>query len=147
MSGFGTAVACSRAGTIFQITENNADSSTGPWNVIIIRHATIDLEHDNFGNGAVQTYGVYGHLAFNGVTNAPAFGGTTPAIGTAVAQGDLIALAGDTGMSFHNHLHMHVLPDDGTGNPNMTFAIPFVFEDAPGDGVLKSTTWYRSGNN
>jgi len=151
---FGTAVACSRAGVVWSFTEGNADSSTGPWNVIIIRHATIDNEHDDFGNGPVQTYGVYGHLAFNGVTSAPQFGGTaptqeslSPGAGTAVAQGDLIALAGDTGTSFHNHLHMHILPDDGTGNPNQTFAIPFVFEDAPGDGVLKSTTWYRSGNN
>jgi hypothetical protein len=151
---FGAPVACSRAGVVWSFTQGNADSSTGPWNVIIIRHATIDNERDDFGNGPVQTYGVYGHLANNGVTNAPAFGGTAPTqesvtagAGTPVAQGDLIALAGDTGTSFHNHLHMHVLPDDGTGQPNQTFAIPFVFQDSPGDGVLKSTTWYRSGNN
>lgn len=146
-------VACARAGVVWSFVENNADSSTGAWNVIIIRHATIDPVHDDFGSGPVQTYGVYGHLAQNGVTNAPRFGGAapvqesvTPGSGTPVAQGDLIALAGDTGMSFHNHLHMHVVPDDGTGQPSTVFAIPFVFQDAPGDGVLKSTTWYRSGN-
>jgi murein DD-endopeptidase MepM/ murein hydrolase activator NlpD len=99
----------------------------------------------------------------NGITNAPAFGGATPTqeslspgAGTPVTQGDLIALAGDTGMSFHNHLHMHVLPDDGTGVPSTVFAIPFVFRDmvvgqvpnnSPlNDGNLKSITWYRSRN-
>lgn len=153
---FRTPIACARSGVVWSLVENMADGSTGPWNVLIIRHDTIDPVHDRFarfGNAAVQTYAVYGHLAQNGVTTAPRFGGTspvqesvTPGGGTPVAQGDLIALAGDTGMSFHNHLHMHVLPDDGTGRPNLSFAIPFVFQDAPGDGVLKSTTWYRSGN-
>ncbi|MRX51178.1 hypothetical protein GI374_12105 [Paracoccus sp. S-4012] len=149
---FRTPIACSRAGVVWSFTENLADSSTGNWNVLTIRHATIDPVHDDFGTGPVQTYSVYGHLAQNGVRNAPLFGGTPPGqellgagTGTAVAQGDLIALAGDTGMSFHNHLHMHVVPDVG-GQPGTAFAIPFVFQDAPGDGVLKSTTWYRSGN-
>ena len=101
----------------------------------------------------MQTFTVYLHLAQNGVTQAPLFGGiapvqesVTPGGGTPVTQGDLIALAGDTGMSFHNHLHMHILPAGTGGRPDNTFAIPFVFEDAPGDGNLKSTTWYRSGN-
>ncbi|MBY0329325.1 MAG: M23 family metallopeptidase [Acetobacteraceae bacterium] len=150
---FRQAIACSRAGVVWSFNEGVADSSTATANRLIIRHATIDPEHDDFGQGPVQTYAVYLHLAQNGVTGAPRFGGTapvqesaTPGGGTPVAQGDLIALAGDTGMSFHNHLHMHVLPDDGTGQPDTTFAIPFVFEDAPGDGNLKSTTWYRSGN-
>ncbi|MFN0113404.1 MAG: hypothetical protein ACKVPY_01870 [Paracoccaceae bacterium] len=150
---FREGIACSRAGVVWSFTENLADSSTGQWNVLIIRHATIDNEHDNFGQGPVQTYAVYGHLSQNGVRNAPAFGGVPPGqesagagLGTVVAQGDIIALAGDTGMSFHNHLHMHILPDDGTGQPNVAFAIPFVFEDGGGDGVLKSRTWHRSGN-
>lgn len=151
---FQQGVACSRAGVVWSFTENMADSSTGAWNVLIIRHATIDPVHDDFGQGPVQTYAVYGHLAQNGVTRAPIFGGTSPGqesvtagTGTAVATGDIIALAGDTGMSFHNHLHMHILPDNGAGQPNVAFAIPFVFQDAPGDGNLKSTTWYRSGNS
>lgn len=150
---FRTPIACCRDGVVWSFTENLVDSTTAAWNVLIIRHATIDPEHDNFGSGAVQTYAVYGHLAQNGVTQAPFFGGVSPGqesvaagTGTPVTQGDLIALAGDTGTSFHNHLHMHILPDNGSGQPNFAFAIPFVFEDAPGDGNLKSTTWYRSGN-
>jgi hypothetical protein len=146
-------IACARAGVVWSFTENIADSSTATWNVLIIRHATIDPVHDDFGQGPVQTYSVYGHLATNGVTQAPAFGGTSPGqesvtagTGTAVAQGALIALAGDTGTSFHNHLHLHVLPDDGTGQPNATFAIPFVFQDVGGNGVPTSRTWHRSGN-
>jgi hypothetical protein len=156
-------IACSRAGVVWALQEGMADGSTGPWNFLTIRHDTIDNEHDDFGSGPVQTFSVYGHLAMNGITNAPAFGGATPTqeslspgAGTPVTQGDLIALAGDTGMSFHNHLHMHVLPDDGTGVPSTVFAIPFVFRDmvvgqvpnnSPlNDGNLKSITWYRSRN-
>jgi murein DD-endopeptidase MepM/ murein hydrolase activator NlpD len=106
---------------------------------------------------------VYVNLSDNGVTNAPRFAGTSPTrertnpgMGTTVSQGDLIALAGDTGTSFHNHLHMHVLPDDGSGNPSTVFAIPYVFRDMregvlPADSPLndgnpKSITWYRSRN-
>ncbi len=149
---FDEPIACCRAGVVFSFREGNADSSTGQNNRIIIRHTTIDPVHDVFNGVAVQTYGVYLHLSQNGVTRAPAFGGTSPAQatngvpGTPVAQGDLIALAGDTGLSFHNHLHLHIVPDDGTGQPSNLIAMPFVFEDAPGDGVLKSRTWYRSGN-
>lgn len=156
-------IACSRGGVVWAFQEGMGDSTTGAWNFLTIRHDTVDNEHDDFGNGPVQTYSVYGHLSQNGVTNAPLFGGTTPTpestnpgAGTAVSQGDLIALAGDTGMSFHNHLHMHVLPDDGTGAPSTVFAIPFVFRDMRvgilpvnsflNDGVLKSTTWYESRN-
>ena len=151
---FRQGIACARAGVVWQFTEGMADSSTGTWNSIIIRHTTIDPVHDNFGSGPVQTYAVYGHLAQNGVTQAPRFGGTspiqesaTPGGGTAVAQGDIIALAGDTGISFHNHLHMHILPDNGAGAPNFNFAIPFVFDDVGGDGVPQSRTWHRSGNS
>jgi hypothetical protein len=171
-------IACSRAGVVWAFQEfqplAGAPAPPNPgmppgtgvpaWNFITIRHDTIDAEHDDFGNGPVQTFSVYGHLAQNGVTNAPAFSGTTPTAewvspgaGTPVSQGDLIALAGDTGMSFHNHLHMHVLPLDAvTGLPSTVFTIPFVFRDmrvgilprnSPlNDGNLKSITWYRSRN-
>lgn len=142
-------IACVRGGVVWQFVENIVDSTTGPWNFLIIRHATIDPVHDNFGSGPVQTYSVYGHLAQNGVTNAPLFGGTAPVRGAPVNRGDLIALAGDTGMSFHNHLHLHIVPDNGAGAPDLSATsrtIPFVFGDAPGDGNLKSITWYRSGN-
>lgn len=143
---FGENIACVRAGTVVAFTDTFPDSNENNPNRIVIRHTTIDPEHDDFGSGAVQTYSVYLHLATNGVTGAPRFAGVTPIVGTVVAQGDLIAKAGDTGMSFHNHLHLHIVPDDGAGNPSGDFAIPFVFDDVSGDGVPKSLTWYRSGN-
>ena len=143
---FGENIACVRAGTVVSFTDTFADSNEDNPNTIVIRHATIDPEHDDFGNGPVQTYSRYLHLATNGVTTAPRFAGVGTIVGTAVAQGDLIAKAGDTGQSFHNHLHIDIVPDDGTGNPSDDFAIPFVFEDVGGDGVPKSLTWYRSGN-
>ncbi len=143
---FGEAIACVRGGTVVSFTESFVDSNTANPNRIVIRHDTVDDEHDDFGSGAVQTYSVYLHLAQNGVTNAPRFAGVPTIVGTAVAQGDLIALAGDTGNSFHNHLHLHIVPDDGSGNPSGNFAIPFVFDDVGGNGVPKSLTWYRSGN-
>ena len=142
---FGENIACMRAGTVVSFTDTFADSNEDNPNTIVIRHATIDPEHDDFGNGPVQTYSRYLHLATNGVTTAPRFAGGGTIVGTAVAQGDLIAKAGDTGQSFHNHLHIDIVPDDGTGNPSDDFAIPFVFEDVGGDGVPKSLTWYRSG--
>jgi hypothetical protein len=141
---FREGIACVRDGTVFNVAEGQLDSGSDQ-NTLTIQHSTIDPVHDDFGNGPVQTYSVYVHLAHNGVTNAPLFGGTTPAVGTPVSQGDIIALAGDTGKSAHNHLHLHVVPDDGTGNP-ATFTVPFVFEDVGGDGVPRSITWYRSGS-
>ncbi|MGE0416236.1 MAG: M23 family metallopeptidase, partial [Acetobacteraceae bacterium] len=139
-------IACVRAGTVVSFDDSNADSNESTPNKIVIKHATIDDEHDNFGSGPVQTYSVYLHLAKDGVTTAPHFSGGGPIVGASVAQGDLIARAGDTGMSFHNHLHLHIVPDDGGGNPSGDFAIPFVFQDVDGDGVPKSLTWYKSGN-
>jgi len=145
---FGENIACARAGTVVSFTDTFPDSNEDNPNVIIIKHATIDAVHDDFGNGPVQTYSRYLHLATNGVTGAPRFASVAASaiVGTVVAQGDLIAKAGDTGMSFHNHLHLHVIPDDGAGNPLNTLANPFVFEDVSGNGVPKSLTWYRSGN-
>jgi hypothetical protein len=142
-------VACMRAGKVQSFRESINDSDDSQENQIVIKHTTIDPVHDNFGSGPVQTYAIYMHLAKNGVTNAKKFGGTTPAAGAAgaaVAQGDFIGLAGDTGNSFHNHVHVVVVPDNGSGAPDITFAIPFVFLDVDGDGIPKSRTWYRSEN-
>ena len=63
--------------------------------------------------------------------------------------------AGDTGISFHNHLHMHVVPDPAIGaTPPFDYrtyggagnTLPYVFSDGPGDGVLTHFNWYVSGN-
>lgn len=151
-------ISCIRSGIVWRApVEGNADGNeTNGNNLIILHDGPPDPVHDDYGAGAVRTFSYYWHLAQNGVTNAPAFGGATPAVGTAVAQGDLIALAGDTGISFHNHLHLQVIPatvaSSGTMNPQPdTFTIPFVFRDGqngllPGDGNLRSTTWHRSEN-
>ncbi|ONG58581.1 hypothetical protein BKE38_02765 [Pseudoroseomonas deserti] len=148
---FDAGIACARAGVVWSFVESIPDSDESDWNFIIIRHGTPDPVHDDAGAGPRVTYAVYGHLSTGGVTRA--FGGTAPVQesmsagnGTAVTQGQIIGLAGDTGMSFHNHLHMHVLADNGSGQPDTSIAIPFVFQDVEGDGVLRSRRWYKSGN-
>jgi len=74
-----------------------------------------------------------------------------------VNRGDNIMQAGDTGVSFHNHLHLHVRTGPAPVSPVVavtsglsTYTIPIVFGDArhplKGKGRLKFLTWYRSGN-
>jgi hypothetical protein len=129
------------------------------WNFVAIRHDAVDATHDvGQGGAAVTTLAVYGHGRFGSVTAA--FGRHTPPvpteqiIGTVVQQGMPIMDAGDTGISFHNHLHMHVIVDPGGGyltfggsnSPGVT--LPFVFSDADvgGDGVLRRFSFYNSSN-
>ncbi|MGZ4334859.1 MAG: hypothetical protein ACXVRJ_11390 [Gaiellaceae bacterium] len=134
------------------------------WNFIAIKHdvdeslaAAAPHAHDlGLGGGTpIPTVAVYGHGMPGSITSA--FASHLPAVpteaivGTHVKQGMPIMLAGDTGISFNNHLHMHVVPDPGGdyrkyGGWGDT--IPFVFsdEDAPSDGVLKHFTFYKSGN-
>ena len=50
-------------------------------------------------------------------------------LGQVVTRGQPIMAAGDTGKSFHNHLHMEVHRDDGTGNPDTSTTLPFVFRE------------------
>lgn len=137
------------------------------WNFIIIRHDTVDNDHDRdlkAANGqptVVTTYAVYGHGRQNSVREA--FGArSTPVapasiIGSTVAQGDVIMKAGHTGMSFHNHLHMQVQVRDpaySTAHVNedqlKPYTIPFVFRGVRHvigkDGVLKARSWYVSDN-
>ncbi len=144
------------------------------WNFITIRHdrddggnllASSDPTHDLGPGGAqVWTYAVYGHGRQNSVRQVFAqklgipLTNITPAqiIGRAVRRGEPIMLAGDTGISFHNHLHMHVL----TGPPPPTvpvgrgmlsaFTIPFVFREVTNflgtDGVCTRLNFYTSRN-
>jgi hypothetical protein len=144
------------------------------WNFITIRHdrddngnllANSDPTHDLGPGGAqVWTYAVYGHGRQNSVREAFAqklgipSANITPAqiIGRTVRRGEPIMLAGDTGISFHNHLHMHVL----TGPPPPTvpvsrgmlsaFTIPFVFREVTNflgtDGVCTRLNFYTSNN-
>ncbi len=154
----GVEVLASRPGTVVDFYEEIPDEDTSSWNFIIIRH---DLDEDEHGNlttaspdpvhdkrekGVVTyTYGVYGHGMYKSITKA--FGGTTPVKGsTKVRRGQPIMLAGDTGMSFHNHLHMHVLPEK-SGTYDDSVAIPFVFQDVEDDGgVCQHLRYYVSDN-
>ncbi len=126
------------------------------WNFIVIKHDVAVADHDvGQGGAAIPTVAVYGHGMPGSVSaafqlhNPPV--PTAAILGHPVKQGMPIMLAGDTGVSFHNHLHMHVVEDPGgpyTGFGGNGNTIPFVFsdEDVPGDGVLKHFDWYRSAN-
>lgn len=142
---------------------------TGNWNTVMIRHDTVDNDHDRDMNGTVVvTFAEYGHGANGGVRAAFALRGIAPnnIIGTRVRQGEVVMLAGDSGTSFHNHLHLHVRPAlPGTpvppATPAPTFApilpttlakytVPFIFREGRHvlgrDGPLRHLTWYTSEN-
>ncbi len=137
------------------------------WNFVTVRHDSAVAGHDrDQGGAAVTTYATYGHGATDGVrslwlslySKAP-----DQIIGSRVQRGNPLMQAGCTGVSFHNHLHLHVRsgpaapavtpgpPVTGT-NPLVgpsalnNYTLPFVFGDAPGDGVLKNLSWYASDN-
>lgn len=102
--------------------------------------------------GTFCTYG-HGKQAFLG----PVFGAANTAAasvqGRFVKQGQPIMLAGDTGISFFNHLHTHV-----TTTSQNSYTIPFVYADAEhtiangiykglkGNGRPRATTYYTSKN-
>ena len=163
----GEEVLASRPGTVVAFGEGIADGSTADWNFIVIRHdvddsgnpITPDLNHDrDVGGNAVFTYGVYGHGKQNSITTA--FSRLTPPVATAsivgakVKRGQPIMLAGDTGMSFHNHLHMHVQAEMAGPNASTppadrrttAYTIPFIFQEVDGDGVCVHGNWYTSDN-
>jgi hypothetical protein len=162
-------ILAARPGTVVSFQEATADDTTGTWNNIIIRHdidddgnpIAPDPFHDRDINGRVSvTFAVYGHGRQNGVTNAFALWDAPPATirGARVRRGQPIMLAGDTGTSFHNHLHIHVTPETpppgatGPSSPassatqNSSYTIPFVFQDVDGDGVCQHLKWYTSSN-
>jgi hypothetical protein len=157
----GEEILASRPGTVVAFNEGNADGSTADWNSITIRHdvddngnpIAPDPAHDLDVGGVVRrTYALYGHGKQNGVTQAFARWSTpvptASILNTRVKRGQPIMLADDTGTSFHNHLHMHVLPDNpaSPGSANQTYAVPFIFQDVEGDGVCKAGHWYESTN-
>lgn len=142
---------------------------TGNWNFVLIRHDTVDPAHDRDQGGAtVVTFAEYGHGQTGGVRAAFAQRGIAPTniIGTKVTRGQAVMRAGDTGVSFHNHLHLHVraataatpVPADPPPVPYppilpttlSPYTLPFVFAEARHvigrDGPLRHLTWYRSEN-
>jgi hypothetical protein len=139
------------------------------WNFVVVKHdvdetgaalASPDAHDLGVGGTAITTLGVYGHGLPGSISAAFASHDppvpTAEIVGTLVKQGMPIMAAGDTGISFNNHLHMHVVPDPG---PNATThdyrayggegdTIPFVFSDgdAPANGVLRRLNFYTSSN-
>lgn len=156
-----------RGGTVvgFRDTVPNDTHDQG-WNYIVIRHDhasetnTVRQKHDKYHDGtAYVTYGVYGHGRTNGVTEVFAARGIAAGsiLGSVVQQGDTLMKAGNTGESFHNHLHFHVKNNGealgtaapaGNLNPSTlsSNSMPFVFRDVDGDGVVKSLTFYTASN-
>lgn len=132
------------------------------WNFIVVRHDTrVDAHDQDQGPAATTTYAEYGHGKTGGIRQIfqEKYGkGPTQIVGTRVKQGNPIMLAGCVGVSFHNHLHLHVR--GGPAKPASaadaakrvsqgaltSYTLPFVFADAPGDGVLQHLTWYKSEN-
>ena len=139
------------------------------WNFVALRHdvdeslaAAAPHAHDlgHGGKPEIVTVAVYGHGMPGSVTEA--FSRHSPPvptesiIGTAVKQGMPVMLAGDTGISFNNHLHMHVVPNPLIANPALDMrryggsgeTIPYVFsdEDVPSDGVPTRFNFYKSSN-
>lgn len=144
------------------------------WNFIMIRHdldeddqgnltplANPNGDHDRgAGNALVWTYARYGHGRQGSVREM--FTGNP--IGQQVRRGQPIMRSGDTGTSFHNHVHMDVLPGPAPAPtpPGVTRAalgnqtIPFVFREVinpwvfpfsfPPDGVPQARTYYTSDN-
>jgi len=84
----GTNITATRAGVVNKVVENFAENNGTPGqeNVIEINH----------GDG---TFGVYFHITHNG---------SLVSVGEQIAQGQLIALSGNTGNSSAPHLHFHV---------------------------------------
>jgi hypothetical protein len=187
---YGDEILASRAGTVvdfFDWIEDNtnpdaaaqtaaltaSEAVMGPswrsgaesWNFITIRHDTNVADHDKDVNGtATTTYATYGHGKKQSVRDTFAAKGVaaTAILGRTVTQGEVIMLADDTGVSFHNHLHMHVRggpapPASPPATPTpiadaslTQYTVPFVFREAKHviarDGVLKNLTWYKSEN-
>jgi hypothetical protein len=162
-------ILASRPGTVVSFFEGTPDDTTGAWNNIVIYHdvdddgnpITADPDHDLDVNGnPTVTFAVYGHGRQNGVTAAFARWDTpvptSDIRGTQVKRGQPIMLAGDTGTSFHNHLHMHVLAQMPPGSTpttpatsavqNGAYTIPFIFQDVSGNGVCQHLRWYTSTN-
>lgn len=157
-----------RPGTVVGYAEGvDDDTHDSGWNYIIVRHdqpedTSVREHHDTYHDGNTYiTYAIYGHGRKNGVTEAfHERGEMGDPLHKVVQQGDVIMKAGNTGNSFHNHLHLHIktrfeahagAPAGNTININTSnFAgsdtMPFVFADVSGDGVVKSLTFYTAQN-
>lgn len=104
----GDTIVAARGGVVSTVVEQNVDGNgvLGA-NVVYIRHAD-------------RTLGAYVHLTQNGALVE---------VGDTVAQGDVIGLAGNTGLSSGPHLHFAVLRDGGF---TRHYSLPVNFANADG---------------
>jgi hypothetical protein len=142
------------------VTAAPNQSTQQSWNFVAIRHDANVAGHDRDETTTtpLTTFAVYGHGRTGSVRQifATRLGLTlaaiTPAniIGQVVQQGQPIMLAGHTGISAFNHLHMHVVPDwtlpAGSAQFSGRETIPFVFSDVSGNGVCRSGRYFESTN-
>lgn len=153
-------ILASRPGTVVSYGDQKDNDARDDWNYVIIRHdvddqgtaVNPDPNYDKVQSGAVRvTYAVYGHGRKGSVTE---FLGASP-VGKTVKRGQPIMRAGDTGNSFHNHLHMHVQAQvsstavitsvTGTSDASLSQStIPFVFQET--SGPLRKFRAYTSKN-
>lgn len=145
-----------RAGTPSFVRESIQDDNKSNDNRVQIRHDRDMValpEHDRGVNGVPeQTTAQYLHGAKNGVTHAFALYGipsafilTNAALGTTAApvrQGQVVLLAGNTGNSRINHLHLNI-----RGNSTSNGTSPMVFSDCDeSNGVPLANRYYTSSN-
>ena len=93
-------------------------------------------------------------IDFDAITPADILNAATP---VTVKRGDKIMLCGDTGKSFHNHLHMEVRVEKGPRADRVrgfedddSFTVPYVFKEVSRfldtDGVPTKLNYYTSDN-
>lgn len=153
----GDEVLAMRAGTVEHFSDRIPNNNTDDWNVIVIKHddnsdgPAPNPDHDRNHTGTVMTRAEYGHGAHFGIRHAFALRGIPKAFinGARVKQGHLIMLAGDTGRSAYNHLHVHVKTAPAISPFYIT--IPYVFKEVDHlilgrDGVAKAFDYYESDN-
>jgi hypothetical protein len=166
-------ILASRPGTVVEFKDDVDDDTSGDgWNYIVIRHDLDDAgnpltalhAHDKGAGGAdVVTFAVYGHGRKHSIREAFQERGVAFAAipNSRVLRGHKIMRSGDTGMSFHNHLHMHVCQERlprpagaaiSAAVRDASFTIPFVFTRdevkhlfGP-DGVCRTFDFYKSAN-
>jgi len=146
----GDDVVAMRGGTVTSDTiERIQDGKTERDNHVTVRHddtdepAGVHAAHDRDQMSAPSpTAAIYVHGQHYGVRFAFALRGVPKQhiVGSQVAQGQLVMLAGDTGISQYNHLHAHV------SSPHAR-SVPYVFRDVrERGGVVKAFNYYISEN-
>jgi murein DD-endopeptidase MepM/ murein hydrolase activator NlpD len=141
----GQDVLCMRDGTVAGVPLDSVDDGDHPsdGNHLIVKHVPDATNDRGIGGASVVTYAKYYHGQKGSI--AAAFGGTLPAVGSAIKQGQLLMKANSTGNSRCNHVHVQISPDNGSGAPD-GYTIPFVFKDISDPGVAKSKKVYDSQN-